>query len=59
MKRLLFFSVIASKSLKCSLLDIFRTDLNLKSGLYISHKNRKHMFANKFFKLSTYALVFT
>ena len=31
----------------------------LKPGLPISCKDRKHMFANTFFKLSLYALVFT
>ena len=31
----------------------------LKPGLPISCKDRKHMFANTFFKLSAYALVFT
>ena len=34
-------------------------DSNLKPGLHISRKDRKHMFANKFFTLSTSALVFT
>ena len=50
------FSVIASKSLKSSLFNIFRARLKLKE---VSHKDRKHMFANRCFKLSTYALVFT
>ena len=40
------FSVIASKSFKSSLFDIFR--LELKDCLHISHKDRKHMFANRF-----------
>ena len=34
-------------------------DSNLKSGLRTSHKDRKQMFANRCFKLSAYALVFT
>ena len=42
-----------------SLFDIFRKGLNLKPGLHISRKDRKHIFANRSFKLSTYALVFT
>ena len=44
------FSVIATKSLKSSLFDIFRTrfELKAKSGLHISRKDRKHMFANRF-----------
>ena len=30
----------------------------LKPELHISRKDRKHMFANRFFNLSTYAFVF-
>ena len=29
-------------------------DSNLKPGLHMSRNDRKHMFANRFFKLSTY-----
>ena len=32
---------------------------SVKLGLHISRKDRKHMFANTFLNLSTYALVFT
>ena len=39
-----YFSVIASKSLKSSLFDIFRARLKLKA----SRKDRKHMAANTF-----------
>ena len=31
----------------------------VKSDLHISRKDRKHMFANTFLKLSAYALVYT
>ena len=53
------FSVIASKSLKLLRLTFSEQDSNLKPGLHISRKDCKHMFAYRFFKLSTYALVFT
>ena len=53
------FSVIASKSLKSSFLTFSEQESNLKPGLHISRKDRKHMFANRCFKLSLYALVFT
>ena len=32
---------------------------SFKPGLQISRKDHKHMFVNKFFKLSTDVLVFT
>ena len=34
-------------------------EIELKPGLHVSRKDRKHMFANRSFKLSTYALAFT
>ena len=34
-------------------------NMEVKPGLHISRKDRKHMVANTFFKLFTYALVFT
>ena len=47
MKKFVFFSVSASKSLKSALFNIFRTDSNLKPGgepgLQISRKDQKHM----------------
>ena len=30
----------------------------IKPGLHISHKHRKHMFVNMYFKLSRYGLVY-
>ena len=49
------FSVIASQSLK----SFSEQDSNLKPGLRISRKDRKYVFANWFFKVPAYALVFT
>ena len=51
------FSVIASKSLNLICLTFSEQYSNLKPDLNISHKDRKHIFANTSFKLSTYALV--
>ena len=39
--------------------DYFNVFFTLKLGLHISRKDRKHMPANTFFKLSRYALVFS
>ena len=41
------------------LTNILKYRLDRQLGLHISRKDHKHMFANRFFKLSTYALVFT
>ena len=48
-KRIITITGIAGATLHCA-------SQSLKPGLHISRKDRKHLFANMFFKLSRYGL---